>query len=147
MYIIFNQVHHYLSWVVFLVAIYVIARSWVGVISKNAWTSADSKGSLIFSILADVQALIGIVLYVFLSPLTKVAFSDFGAAMKDSMLRFYAVEHILVMLIALALIHIGKAKAKKAKTDASKHKFSAIFFTIAFILILSRIPWEKLLNF
>ncbi len=67
--------------------------------------------------------------------------------MKNSMLRFYAVEHILVMLIALALIHIGKSKAKKAKTDVRKHKISAIFFTIAFVLILSRIPWEKLLNF
>jgi len=147
MYIIFNQLHHYLSWVIFLVAIYVILRSWIGVIRKTAWTSADSKGSLVFSILADVQALIGIVLYGFLSPLTQAAFADFGSAMKNSMLRFYAVEHILVMLIALALIHIGKSKAKKAKTDFRKHKISAIFFTIAFILILSRIPWEKLLNF
>jgi hypothetical protein len=64
--------------------------------------------------------------------------------MKNADLRFYVIEHIMVMLIALVLVHIGRSKAKKAHTDISKHKTSAIFYTIGLVLILSRFPWNKI---
>lgn len=144
MYIFFNQLHHYWSWLVLLAAIYTLYRAWSGFIGKKTWIKADNTAGLVFTILLDIQLLIGLVLYFFFSPFVKIAFADFGAAMKDSMLRFYAVEHILMMVIGLALIHIGRRKAKKAKSDISKHKITAIWFTIGFIVILSRIPWDKI---
>jgi hypothetical protein len=147
MYIFFTHLHHLLSWLVLLAAIFALYRSWTGYIAKKAWLQTDNTAGLIFTILVDIQVLTGLILYVFLSPLTKTAFYDFGAAMKNPLLRFYAVEHILVMLIALALIHIGRSKAKKAANDLKKHTITAIFFTIAFVLILSRTPWEKLFKF
>ncbi|MEX2350563.1 MAG: hypothetical protein WD554_06760, partial [Flavobacteriaceae bacterium] len=57
-------------------------------------------------------------------------------------LRLYAVEHPLIMIIAVVLITIGYSKHKKQLTSKGKFKMLAIFYTIAFILILSRIPWH-----
>lgn len=146
MYVIFNQAHHYLSWLVLLAAIWALYRAWTGYIGKKRWQKADNTAGLVFTILIDIQLLLGLILYLFLSPLTQAAFADFGAAMKNSMLRFYAVEHILMMIIGLVLIHIGRSKAKKATSDISKHKITAIWFTIGFILIVSRVPWNKILG-
>ncbi len=93
----------------------------------------------------DLQFLVGILLYAFYSPLTKAAFANFGAAMQNPDLRFYAVEHISMMVIALALVHIGRAKSKKATSPLKKHRSAAIFYTISLILILAAIPWNRAL--
>jgi hypothetical protein len=82
-------------------------------------------------------------LYAFVSPVTKTAFNDFGAAMKNADLRFYAVEHILMMVIALVLVHIGRAKSKKDVAPWKKHRSAAIFYGIALLLVLAGIPWER----
>jgi hypothetical protein len=61
--------------------------------------------------------------------------------MKDATRRFWAVEHVTLMLAALALVHIGAARARKAASDAAKHRTAAIFFVIATALVLAGIPW------
>ena len=93
----------------------------------------------------DIQFLIGMILYAFVSPFTKAAFADFGAAMKNADLRFYAVEHILMMVIALVFVHIGKSKSKKAVASWKKHRAAAIWFGLALVLILVGIPWNRAL--
>jgi len=85
--------------------------------------------------------LVGLILYGLLSPITWAAFSNMGAAMKDPTLRFYAVEHVVMMVIAIALVHIGRTRVQKATSDAAKHRTAAIFFGLALILILAGIPW------
>ena len=99
---------------------------------------------IVFTSLMDLQLLTGLALYFFLSPITKLAMSDFGAAMKDSGIRFYAVEHFSMMLITVVLVHIGRAKSKKAKTDQAKFKTAIIFFLIAFVVVLAAIPWSRI---
>ena len=94
-----------------------------------------------FTIAVDTQMLVGLILYGVLSPLTWAAFSNMGAAMKDPTLRFYAVEHVVMMVIAIALVHIGRTRVQKATSDAAKHRTAAIFFGLALVLILAGIPW------
>ncbi|MBT3914094.1 MAG: hypothetical protein HOF22_13005 [Verrucomicrobia bacterium] len=77
-----------------------------------------------------------------MSPNVQLAFKDFGLAMKSSNLRLYALEHPLVMLIALALITVARAKTKRSDSN-SAHKTNFILYSIALLLILSRIPWAK----
>lgn len=134
--------HSILRWALLLIAIYAVGRAKWGWFTKKPFTKADDKAGLFLTIIADIQLLLGLVLYLFLSPKTKQAFNDFGAAMKDSGLRYYAVEHALVMVIAIVLFHIGKSKVKKAETDFKKHKTAAWFYGIGLLLILSRIPWN-----
>ena len=65
----------------------------------------------------------------------REAFADFGAAMRSAPLRFYAVEHLIAMVAALALVHVGVARSRKAEGDATKHRMAAIFFTAAMVLM------------
>lgn len=95
----------------------------------------------IATILADVQLLLGLALYFWLSPWTQQARANFGAAMKDPTLRFWAVEHGSAMLLAIASIHIGKVLSGKAKDETARHRRTAIWFGIAFALFLAMSPW------
>jgi hypothetical protein len=134
-------VHSILRWAIVLAGLWAVIRSLKGVTGKTAFTAADSKAGLFFMIFCDLQMLVGLILLFFVSPLAKAGLSDMGAAMKDPVLRFFTVEHETMAIVAIALVHIGKSKIKKAATDAQKHKLGLIFFGLALILILALIPW------
>jgi threonine/homoserine efflux transporter RhtA len=63
--------------------------------------------------------------------------------MRNADLRFWTLEHILMMIIALVLAHVGRALAKKANDAAAKHKRLALFFTAAMLLVIIYIPWAR----
>jgi len=144
MYTGFLHLHDTLRWLVLLSLVITLVKYAVGWLGRQRWEKADNLLGIVFTSLMDLQLLTGLVLYFFLSPVTKLAMSDFGGAMKNADLRFYAVEHFAMMLIAVVLVHIGRAKSKKAKTDSAKFKTAIIFFLIALIVILAAIPWNRL---
>ena len=109
--------------------------------SKRSWTAKDELWGFLFTISLDIQMLVGLVLYIFLSPFTKIAFQDFGGAMANSSLRFWAVEHIAGMIIGIALAHVGRVKIRKAANDARRHRLAIIFFGLALVAIFASIPW------
>jgi uncharacterized membrane protein YozB (DUF420 family) len=145
MYSIVTNVHIVLFVLVFILGLNVIIRAQRGKSSNAEFTDTDRKAGLFFMISLHTQLLIGLVLYFFLSPITTGAFADFGAAMKDPATRLLAVEHISVNIIAVVLATINNAKNKKAIADAAKHKNALLFTLAALVLILSRIPWSRLL--
>src|SRR4029434_1669644 len=95
--------------------------------------------------LLDLQFLIGLALYAWLSPITQEAFRDIGAAMKSAGLRFCAIEHIFGMLIALALAHVCRARIRKAD-PYRRHRVAAIFFGLALVAMFASIPWPDTPN-
>ncbi|MFN8358205.1 MAG: hypothetical protein U0Y10_27325 [Spirosomataceae bacterium] len=141
MYDILLLLHSYLRWAVVVLAVWAIVKGLLGTLNKTEFTDADRKTGLFFMISCDVQLLLGLILYAGVSPLMQTAFADFGAAMKDSSLRYFAVEHIFVMIIALALVHVGYAKTKRAVGTIAANRTALIFYGIAFLLMMSRIPW------
>lgn len=144
MYISFLHMHHYLSFLLLAVILFNLVRSGIGYWGKRPWNGTDNIANLSLTILTDVQVLLGLILYLFLSPITKAAFANVGMAMQTSALRFYLVEHILTMLIALALFHIGRSKAKKASLHSAKHKAALIYTAIGTLVLLLRLPYDKL---
>lgn len=144
MYTGFLHLHDGLRWLLLLVFLITIIKYVAGWLSDHAWKKLDNTLGIVLTALMDIQLLTGLVLYFFLSPVTKIAFSDFGGAMKNPDLRFYAVEHLTMMLIAIILVHVGRAKSKKAVFDRSKFKLGAIFFLIALVVLLAGIPWNRL---
>jgi len=134
--------HNLFRWLVLIAAVLAVVFAFSGWIRKKEWKKTDNILGLLLTIFVDIQLRLGLILY-FVSPLTRVAFADFGAAMKNAALRFYAVEHILMMIVALVIIHIGRSKSKKASDTVKKHKAAAIFYTIGLIIILSAIPWDR----
>jgi len=144
MYTGFLHVHDTLRWLLLISLVVTLVKYLAGWMGNQPWKKLDNVLGIVFTSLMDLQVLTGLILYFFLSPITKMAFSNFGAAMKDTGLRFYAVEHFSMMLIAVVLVHIGRAKSKKAKTDIGKFRIASIFFLIALVLMLAAIPWSRL---
>jgi hypothetical protein len=133
MYGIFLLVHSWLRWAVLAAGVAAIARG----------GSRDESAGKWFTILLDVQMLLGLLLYFALSPVTGAAFDDFGAAMGASHVRFFAVEHVFGMVIAIALAHVGRKKVLKAPVER-KGRTAAIFYGLALVAILASIPWPGL---
>lgn len=139
MYTFALTLHNYLRWAVLLVALAALVMAWGGTLARGRWTPTQLNLGRLFAGLFDLQVLIGAWLYAFLSPLTRSAFADMGAAMKDSQRRFFVVEHLVVMVLAAVLVHIGAARAKRKDAPLQ----AAIFYTIAVALVLAGIPWER----
>ena len=134
--------HSLLRWVILILSIVSIYNSFTGMTGGRPFTAGDKKTGLFLMISAHIQLLVGLILY-FTGPwgLANIRNLGFGAVMKDSVARFYAVEHIFGMLVAIALITIGRGVAKKAIPDAAKHKRSFWFYLVALVIILATIPW------
>jgi hypothetical protein len=145
MYNVLNILHSYNRYLIFAALLLVLYRAYSGWLGKKTFVKMDNTGSLVLMILTDLQLLIGLLLYAIFSPTTQSAFSNMSAAMKDSNLRYFAVEHITAMLIAIVLIHLGRAFSKKAATDDKKHRTLAIYTTIALIIILGSLAPKGLL--
>jgi hypothetical protein len=94
----------------------------------------------------DLQMLVGLLLYLFISPATRAAFRDFGAAMANPALRFWAVEHAVTMVIAVALAHAGRVLARKAPTPAAKRTRLLICFGLSTVLMIVATPWPGMAN-
>lgn len=132
--------HSLLRWVMLILLIVAIYRAYNGWKSKRSFTPADKKLNLFTLIAAHTQLVVGFVLYA-ISPVVQPALSNMGAAMKDKMLRFWAVEHVSMMVIAIIVITIGYALSKRAATDTERFRKIFIYFLISLIIILITIPW------
>lgn len=133
-----QHLHSFLAYPVLLLLIITVLVALSKVAGKKPYGGLK-KLALITLIFTHTQFLVGIINY-FVSPYGVKNFS--GENMGNSTARLLMLEHPLMMLIAIILITIGNAKAKKATTDAQKSKTILIFFGIGLILILSRIPWS-----
>lgn len=135
--------HNMFRLLVLITLVLAVLFAFAGWFSKRDRNKTDNLTGLLLTIFMDIQFLVGIILYAFVSPVTKSAFANFGAAMKNADLRFFAVEHILMMVIALILVHIGRSKSKKATSPLKQHRTAAIFYSLSLIFILAAIPWER----
>ena len=144
MYSFVLAIHDIVRWLILIFGIIAIIRAYVGWFGNKEWTDVDDWFGLGFTISLDVQFLLGLLLYFFLSPITTNAFANFSAAMSDTDTRFFLIEHSLMMLVAVILAHIGRSRAKKQEEDVRKYRTTAIYYTIAVLFILAAIPWSRL---
>jgi hypothetical protein len=133
--------HSWLRWAVILLAVLALVRAFAAARSGR-WTPADNRAAMLFTMMLDVQFLVGLLLYFLVSPITKTALQHMDAAMRSSGLRYFAVEHPTAMLIALVLAHVGRARVRRAP-EAKKGRMALIFFAIALLVILGMTPWPN----
>ncbi|MGB0933415.1 MAG: hypothetical protein ACPGU5_03975 [Lishizhenia sp.] len=134
------KAHSGLRYVVLLLLVIAIFNAIAG-IKKGEYLKKDKMINLFTMISLHIQLLLGLILY-FTSE--KVQFIE--GFMKNPQYRFYAIEHILMMLIAIVLITIGRKKAEKKPNDTQKHRKILQFYTVGLILIFLAIPWPFLRN-
>jgi hypothetical protein len=136
------------SWVRWVALVLGVVTTVAALVDRGAKTpgspggkSAADRLGLFFMIILDIQVLLGLLLYVALSPATALAFKDFGAAMRDPALRFWAVEHAATMLLAAILTHAGRVLARSARTPGSKRTRQIVCFGLATLAMIARTPW------
>jgi hypothetical protein len=146
MYSLFLILHSWARWAVIVLTLLAVVGGLRGLQSGGSWTPANRRANLLATIALDVQLLLGLGLYVLFSPFTTEALRGFGAAMRSPALRFWAVEHLAMMMAALVLAHVGNVSARKASTDQARHLRSTMFFGIVLLLIVLGTPWPGLSN-
>lgn len=130
--------HSIVRYFVLILLVVVIVTSLIGWLGKKNYTSTDNKLSLSLFIATHLQLLLGLVLYA-VSPWVK-----FGSTtMKDSLTRYWTVEHIVIMLVAVVLITLARSTSKKMSSSGAKHKRMFIFNLIALLLILVAIQMSQ----
>lgn len=138
------HLHSFLPYIFLSLLLISVLVFWIKKFGNKDFSKSDKQLALFTLILAHTQATIGLVIY-FLSPITQAAFENSSELMSNETYRFYAIEHALVMVIAVVLITMGYSKSKK-KEGSAKFKGLAIFYSFALVLILSRLPWEAWLG-
>lgn len=136
MYTALLHTHSLLRYIILLLLLTSIFRSFSGWFGKKQFTEGARKLNLFTLISAHLQLLVGLGVY-FMS--AEVQFENLSNATKE--VRFFTMEHITLMIIAIALITVGYSSSKKATTDEAKYKRAAIFFLSALVVILIAIPW------
>ena len=136
MFDILKHAHSGWRWIVLGLLIYAIFNAFTKWQSGSSFEEKDRKLNLFTMVSTHIQFLFGLALY-FMSP--RVQFGP--ETMKISEIRFFTVEHFVMMFIAVALISVGNAMSKKATEDAAKFKKTFTFFLIGLIVILVSIPW------
>jgi hypothetical protein len=135
--------HNITRWVVLVLAIYALYRVFAGLFGKKEWSDADRKALSFYAISMDVQLLLGLLLYFVFGNWFNMMTSGMGNVMSNSSLRFFAVEHFSVMLIAVILAHVATIMAKRGSTDRAKFRNGAIFLTLSVLAVLVSIPWAS----
>jgi heme A synthase len=128
--------HSGFRWIVIVILIAAVVFAFLSWKQKKNYSKKDKIIHLVTLILVHLQLLIGLTLY-FIGWGTKVDFAQMG----DSMIRFYTIEHSLMMILAITAITIGYSKSKKISDSALRFKTIFISYLIGLLLILIAIPW------
>lgn len=133
-----KDIHSYWAYIVVIILIFAVVNAIMGLTQKKQFTHKDLRIGLFTLIVTHLQLFIGLAWY-FMSPWYKSMKAE-GITVSN---RLLAVEHPIIMVLAIILITIGWSKHKKQTTDGGKFKMFTIFYGLALLLILSRIPWSN----
>ncbi len=141
LYNILLHAHSIGRWILLLLLLIAIFNSLVA--GKRPFIKSDNRTGLILTIVADTMLLIGLALW-YWGPKGYHSVLNAGgwsAAMHDPTARFWGVEHMSGMLLAIIFLHIGKAQARRPISDKAKHNRTMLFYFLALVIILATVPW------
>jgi heme A synthase len=142
-----KMLHSGWAYITLLVLIFAVVNAIIGLTSKKEFKDKDLRISLFTLIVAHLQLIIGFIAYFMSAQFAYVLDNGMGAAMKMPEIRLFVLEHPLMMILAIAALTVGFSKHKKQTTDNGKFKTIAVYYGIALIFVLSRIPWSQWLSF
>ncbi|MAC86974.1 MAG: hypothetical protein CMQ52_02440 [Gammaproteobacteria bacterium] len=137
-----KTIHSYWAYLVIIILIATVVNALIGLIKNRKFSDKDLRLGLFTLIFSHIQILIGVGWY-FSSPYYKALKANGSEVMGDAATRLLAIEHPIMMILAIVFITIGWSKHKKKTEDAAKFKTFVIFYGIGLLLILSKIPWNQ----
>jgi len=145
MYGFFLGLHNVTRWLVLFAAAYALYVAYSGWLGKKTYGKDARRAGGIYAGVTGVQLILGLLTMFWPGSLIMSVLGNagFGAAMKIADVRYFLVEHPVIMLVAIGLIHMGTGIARRAPTDEAKYKRLAIFYTVATVLIIVGLPWWR----
>lgn len=134
--------HNVLRWLVLVLALWTLYRAYRGWLGKREWQSQDKLAGRLLTIGFDLQLLLGLFLAV-VSPLIQAAVNDLSILGESDVIRFFAAEHIPVMVVAWILVHLTSVLSKRAEADVKRHQRAAIGYSVALLMVLLATPWFR----
>lgn len=133
-----TYIHSYWAYLVVIVLLAAVINAIISLVQGKEFLSKDFRLGLFTLIVSHIQFLIGFVLY-----FSQGRYQNMGEVMKIKEARLLALEHPVMMILAIVLITIGWSKHKKKRADKAKFKTFAIFYGLALVFVLSKIPWNN----
>ena len=133
------SLHSLVRWLVLFSLLFSLYTALKGLARKRAFTPMANAIRHWTATIAHIQLMIWIIIY-FQSPVVKSMVSNEGHAIISNR-SFFRYLHISLMFLAIVLITIGSAKAKRMDTDKEKYGTTTKWFGAALVLILLAIPW------
>lgn len=146
MYRTIQILHSYWAYLVLLILVLATFNALIKTFGNKEYQAKDFRISLFTLIVSHIQLLLGIILFFAADYLSLIKDMGMGEIMKNSTLRSNIIEHPITMILAIVLITMGYSKHKKKLTSKAKLKTIAIFYTLALVLILAKIPWNTWFN-
>lgn len=141
MYLTLLALHSLIRWLVLGSLLSAIFYSYRGWMTNRKFSKSENFIQIATVTISHIQLVVGVWLY-FISPVVDYFLDNFNDAIHQRDIRFFGMEHITMMLIAIVVITIGSAKVKRKATDSEKFKSMAVWFTVALVIIFFSIPWH-----
>jgi hypothetical protein len=129
-----------MRWLVLISLVYAVYKAYTSYRSNAPFTKTDDAVRHWTATIAHVQLLLGIFVYT-QSPIIKYFWGNFGEAIHQRDTSFFGLIHISLMVIAIVVLTIGSALAKRRHTDKEKFRTMFYWFLVALIIIFIAIPW------
>lgn len=136
------MVHSGWAYIALFILIFAVVNAIIGLTTSKEFKDKDLRISLFTLIVTHIQLILGLIAYFISDYFSSLVENGMGASMKDAVVRLFAVEHPLMMILAVVLITIGFSKHKNKTTDKGKFSTIAIFYGVALLFVLSKIPWS-----
>ena len=141
MYITLLTIHSLLRWLVLAGLLFAIYRAYRGWLQDKTFTPFENFVRHSSVTIVHIQFLVGLFLY-FVSPVVDYFLHNFKSAVHERNIRFFGMEHVTMMVIAVSVITMGSMSAKRKEGDTAKFKTIAIWYTIGLVIIFLSIPWK-----
>jgi membrane protease YdiL (CAAX protease family) len=136
-----QMLHSGWAYIALLVLIVAVINAAMGFFSDKEFKEKDLRIPLFTLIVFHLQLIIGLIGYYTSNYYDTMRSVGMGEVMKQPELRLMLVEHPIMMILAIILITMGFSKHKKQQTDKGRFKTILLYYGIALLLVLSRIPW------
>jgi hypothetical protein len=140
MYNLILLLHSLVRWLVLISLLVAIFRSYQGWLGRKAYSKFDERLRVATVTILHIQFMLGVWLYA-VSPITTWFIHHFNEGVRLREIRFFGMEHVTMMFIAVAVITVGSSKAKRQTIAHEKFRTQAIWLTVGLLVILSSIPW------
>ena len=136
LYTIAFKIHIYISTITLVAGILTNILTILGLLKKREYTALDIWSAMIFSIGLYLQLILGFIIYFTLRTSLEGPLFEVPDTENDASLRFWAIEHIALMIFALFLTQIGRVYIRRSTSSIRRFKASLFYYGVSLLLIL-----------